>query len=65
MFADSASALVDAERRADFEEAGAHFASSYFLTFLYLPPAEDAARAEGMLDHDGSPVRGWLAGVTR
>jgi type IV secretion system protein VirB4 len=42
----SASALVDAERKADFEEAGAHFESSYFLTFTYLPPAEDAARAE-------------------
>lgn len=39
MFADSASALVEAERKADFEEAGAHFESSYFLTFLYLPPS--------------------------
>ncbi|BEV47137.1 conjugal transfer protein TrbE [Afipia carboxidovorans] len=45
-FPDAASALVDAERKADFEEAGAHFESSYFLTFAYLPPAEDAARAE-------------------
>jgi type IV secretory pathway VirB4 component len=48
-FPDPASALVDAERKADFEEAGAHFVSSYFLTFLYLPPAEDAARAETWL----------------
>lgn len=48
-FADAASALVDAERKADFEEAGAHYDSSYFLTFLYLPPAEDAARAETWL----------------
>ena len=56
-FPDVASALVDAERKADFEEAGAHFESSYFLTFLYLPPAEDAARAESWLyegrDHSG------------
>ncbi|OYZ74983.1 MAG: hypothetical protein B7Y12_14050, partial [Rhizobiales bacterium 24-66-13] len=44
MFPDPASAIVDAERKADFEEAGAHFVSGYFLTFLYLPPAEDAAR---------------------
>ena len=36
-FPDVASALVDAERRAQFEEAGAHYESSYFLTFLYLP----------------------------
>jgi type IV secretion system protein VirB4 len=48
-FPDAASALVDAERRADFEEATAHFESSYFLTFTYLPPAEDAARAESWL----------------
>jgi type IV secretion system protein TrbE len=48
-FADAASALVDAERKADFEEAGAHYESSYSLTFLYLPPAEDAARAETWL----------------
>jgi type IV secretion system protein TrbE len=46
---DVASALVDAERRAQFEEEGAHFESAYFLTFLYLPPAEDAARAERFL----------------
>ncbi len=49
VFPDAASALVDAERKADFEEAGSHFESSYFLTFTFLPPAEDAARAEGWL----------------
>ncbi len=48
-FPDPASALVDAERRAQFEEEGAHFESSYFLTLVYLPPAEDAARAERFL----------------
>ena len=48
-FPDAASALVDAERKADFEEAGSHFESGYFLTFLYLPPAEDVARAESWL----------------
>ena len=48
-FPDAASALIDAERKADFEEEGAHYESSYYLTFLYLPPAEDAARAESWL----------------
>ncbi|MEW6629273.1 MAG: conjugal transfer protein TrbE [Pseudomonadota bacterium] len=48
-FPDAASALVDAERKAGFEEAGSHFESSYFLTFAWLPPAEDAARAETWL----------------
>ena len=48
-FADAASALVDIERRAQFGEEGAHYESDYFLTFLYLPPPEDTARAEGFL----------------
>ena len=48
-FPDPASGLVDEERKADFEEAGSHFVSDYYLTFLYLPPAEDAARAETWL----------------
>ncbi|UCI09522.1 conjugal transfer protein TrbE [Mesorhizobium sp. B1-1-8] len=48
-FPDPASGLVDAERKADFEQQGIHFISSYFLTFLYLPPAEDTARVEGWL----------------
>jgi type IV secretion system protein VirB4 len=56
-FPDPVSALVDSERKAQFEEEGAHFESSYFLTFLHLPPAEDAARAEGWL-YEGSDRRG-------
>jgi type IV secretion system protein VirB4 len=56
-FPDVASALVDAERKAAFEEAGAHFESSYFLTFAYLPPAEDAARAESWL-YEGDETKG-------
>jgi type IV secretion/conjugal transfer VirB4 family ATPase len=48
-FPDPVSALVDAERRAQFEEAGAHFESAYFLTLVWLPPADDQSRAEGWL----------------
>src|SRR6202795_3327644 len=48
-FQDPVSALVDAERRAQFEEQGAHFESAYYLTFEFLPPAEEAARAEAFL----------------
>jgi len=46
---DPASSRADAERKAGFEEADAHFVSGYFLTFLWLPPAEEAARAETWL----------------
>jgi type IV secretion/conjugal transfer VirB4 family ATPase len=48
-FPDVASALVDVERRAEFEQEGTHYESNYFLTFLYLPPAEESARAERLL----------------
>ncbi len=56
-FPDPVSALVDEERRAAFEEHGAHFESAYFLTFVYLPPAERTARAEGWL-YEGRTQRG-------
>jgi type IV secretion system protein TrbE len=48
-FPDPVSALVDTERKAQFEEEGAHFESAYFLTLCWLPPAEEAARAEAWL----------------
>ncbi len=48
-FPDSASALVDLERREQFEAEGVHFESRYFLTFLWMPPAEEASRAESWL----------------
>jgi len=55
-FPDAASALVDAERKADFEEDASHYESSYFLSFVYLPPAEGAARAETWL-YEGKAAR--------
>ncbi|MDR6624445.1 conjugal transfer protein TrbE [Caulobacter segnis] len=48
-FPDAASGLVDLERREQFAEAGAHFESRYFLTFVWRPPAEDAARVSGLM----------------
>jgi hypothetical protein len=66
-FPDAASRLVDAERRAQFEEEGAHFESRYFLTLLWLPPADDAARAEawlyeGRAQEEGADWRASLVG---
>lgn len=48
-FPDPASALVEQERAAQFAEQGAHFESSYFLTLVWMPPADEAARAERWL----------------
>ena len=48
-FPDPVSTLVDMERREQFREEGSHFESRYYLTLLWMPPPEDAARAEGWL----------------
>lgn len=48
-FPDPVSALVDRERREQFREEGAHFESGYYLTLLWMPPPEEAVRAEGWL----------------
>jgi type IV secretory pathway VirB4 component len=52
-FPDAASALVEAERRAQFEEAGSHYETSNYLTFLYLPPEDGAAGAERLIYEGG------------
>jgi len=56
-FPDSVSALVDAERRAQFEEAGAHSESAYFFTLVWMPPPDDASRAAGWLLENRPEVR--------
>ncbi len=48
-FPDLASRLVEYERRAQFEEEGVHYESSYYLTLLFLPPAEETTRTENFL----------------
>ena len=56
-FPDPASALVERERAAQFAEEGVHFESRYYLTLLWMPPAEDAARAESWL-YEGKAEKG-------
>ncbi len=67
-FPDPVSALVDAERRAQFEEAGSHFESRYFLTLAWMPPADEASRAGRWLYEDapskGANPREHLASFT-
>ncbi|WP_066816900.1 conjugal transfer protein TrbE [Sphingomonas mali] len=63
-FPDPVSALVDQERRAAFEAEGAHYESRYFLTLVFLPPA-DAAEGAGrrLVDSDGPAGRDWRASL--
>ncbi|MBG6118382.1 type IV secretion system protein VirB4 [Sphingobium sp. JAI105] len=49
VFPDPASRLLDRERREQFHEEGAHYDSAYYVTLLWMPPAEDSARAERWL----------------
>ena len=48
-FPDAASWLVDEERALAAEQAGARFVSDYYLTLLWLPPADATGRAEKAL----------------
>lgn len=52
-FPDGLSWLIDEERRAVFETAGARFESQYFLTPTWLPPAERQGKLENMLFEGG------------
>ncbi len=45
-FGDPVSWLVDQERKAAFEAAGAHYEGRYHLTLLFLPPADATNRTE-------------------
>ncbi|MBO6767365.1 MAG: conjugal transfer protein TrbE [Erythrobacter sp.] len=56
-FPDPVSAIIERERAAQFAEAEAHFESAYFLTLVWMPQAEDAARAESWL-FEGKESRG-------
>lgn len=59
---DPAAWLVDAERRAQFEEAGRHFETDYYLTLSWMPPADRTARVEKLFIEDPADApRGFFA----
>jgi len=57
-FADVVSALIDEERRAQFDGQGdivqPNFTSSYYLSLQWLPPADDTARASALFFEGGA-----------
>ncbi len=48
-FPDPVSWLIDEERALQAEESGSRFESNYFLTLLWLPPADTTGKAEQAL----------------
>lgn len=60
-FPDAASWLVEQERRLRFDESGEQFESFYYLTLLWLPPADAQGRAEKALIQrpDAPESRDW------
>jgi len=64
-FPDPVSALVDEERRAAFEAEGAHYESHYYLTLMFLPPADASEAAGRKLVETETPVgRDWRAALS-
>ena len=57
-FPDPASWLVDQERRAAFESAGAHFESRYYATLTFMPPPDQADTAGRALVERSDDVKG-------
>jgi type IV secretion/conjugal transfer VirB4 family ATPase len=67
-FPDAASWLVDAERRAAFEDSEhAHFESRFHLTLVWMPPADQADRAGRLvIDRpEAGKCRDWREALAR
>jgi type IV secretion system protein TrbE len=75
-FSDAASWLVDQERRSNFNGTGegdastqfgrAHFESHYYLTLVWMPPADQSDTAARALVErsDGNKTRDWREALT-
>ena len=64
-FPDPISTLVDQERQAGFDGERDHFESHYYLTILWLPPADGQARAEqALVDQQDREGRDWREALT-
>ena len=48
-FPDRVTALIDEERRVQFQSEGSHFESEYFLALTYLPPVAASERLRGFM----------------
>jgi type IV secretion/conjugal transfer VirB4 family ATPase len=64
-FADRTTALMDVERRAQYEAEGAHFETTFYLTATFLPPADIEGRVQNLLVEGDNKVRNADAALPR
>ncbi|MGD0475614.1 MAG: hypothetical protein ABSB70_20700 [Candidatus Velthaea sp.] len=64
-FADRTTALIDLERRAQYEAEGAHFETAFFMTVTYLPPADFEGRVQNLLVEGDGKVHDADAALER
>jgi type IV secretion system protein TrbE len=60
-FPDTATRIIDDERRQQFMAEGAHYESNYFLTLTYLPPRENEEKLSGWVFDGKSDIGGGAA----
>lgn len=51
-FFDATSAIIDAERKYDFEQDGLHYVNRFAITFTWLPPADRSTAAKNWFIED-------------
>lgn len=60
-FSDTATRIIDDERREQFMAEGSHYESQYFLTLTYLPPLENEEKVSGWLFEGKKQISGGAA----
>lgn len=60
-FPEPVTALIDEERRTQFESEGSHFETEYFLTLTYLPPVAAEERLQGFMISGNRDKKGVAA----
>ena len=64
-FPDRVTALIDEERRVQFQSEGSHFESEYFLALTYLPPVAASERLRGFMISGSEKSSGIKRGCGR
>ncbi len=64
-FPDRTTALIDAERRAQYQAEGAHYETSFVMTITYLPPADVEGKVQNFLLEGDRKIASGEAALSR